>query len=246
LVHLGSRTGLDIEGLGEKAVDAILAENLVVDEGDIFEVTAQMLQRCPLFQKTDKTGTSLSKNGFKLLEQLELAKAKSFDRYLVALSIRHIGKGVAPVIAARYPTIEALQMASEEELSQIEGVGATLAESIRAWFEVDWHLAIIEKWKGAGAMAFSMKEPESLPQTLAGLIIVVTGSVPGFTREGANDAVLARGGKPSSSVSSKTDVVVAGEGAGSKLDKALALGVPVLDSSLFTRLVEEGPGVIER
>jgi len=240
LIHLSSRQGLDIEGLGEKAVDAIVEAGLVIDEGDIFDLTADKLLRCPLFQKDVKGGGPvLSKMGEKLLEQLQAAKTRGFDRYLVALNIRHIGKGVAPVIAARYHTIGALADASEEELSQIDGVGPTLAESIRAWFAVDWHRVIVDKWLAAGAMAAAAPAAE-LPQTLAGLTIVVTGSVPGYTRDGANDAVLARGGKPAGSVSKLTDAVVAGDGAGSKLDKALALGVPVIDSSSFDRLLNEG------
>ena len=240
LIHLGSRQGLDIEGLGEKAVDAILACHLVVDEGDIFDLTADKLITCPFFQTAKKGGVVLSKNGEKLLDELEAAKTKSFDRYLVALNIRHVGKGVAPVIAAAYPTIDELEAASEEDLSQIEGVGTILAKSIRAWFSVDWHRAIIEKWKAAGAMAGGSEPDEELPQTLTGLTIVVTGSVPGYSRDGANEAVVARGGKATGSVSKNTSCVVAGEGAGSKLDKAESLGVPVVDSSQFDKLLAEG------
>ena len=241
LFHLGSRQALDIEGLGEKAVNAILAAHLVVDEGDIFDLTAAALITCPFFQTTSKKGGPvLSKNGEKLLDELEAAKTKSFDRYLVALSIRHVGKGVAPLIAARYHTIDELEGASEEELSQIEGVGPTLAASIRAWFAVDWHRAIIEKWKAAGAMAGGSEPVEALPQTLDGLTIVVTGSVPGYSRDGANEAVVARGAKATGSVSKNTSCVVAGEGAGSKLTKAESLGVPVIDSSLFDTLLTQG------
>ena len=242
LIHLGSRQGLDIEGLGEKAVDAILAAHLVVDEGDIFDLTAETLITCPFFQKVDKKGAApvLSKNGEKLLDELETAKTKGFDRYLVALSIRHVGKGVAPLIAARYRTIDELEGASEEELSQIEGVGPTLAASIRAWFGVDWHRAIIDKWKAAGAMAGGSEPVQALPQTLSGLTIVVTGSVPGYSRDGANEAVVSRGGKAAGSVSKNTDCVMAGEGAGSKLAKAESLGVPVIDSSLFETLLNGG------
>ncbi|MDR0782364.1 MAG: NAD-dependent DNA ligase LigA, partial [Propionibacteriaceae bacterium] len=137
LIHLASRQALDIEGLGEKAVDAILAQRLVADEGDIFNLSAEKLFTCPLFQRADKTGLVLSKNGEKLLSQLDHAKTKPFDRFLVALSIRHIGKGVAPLIAAQYPTIEELAAASEADLSAIDGIGPTLATAICAWFEVD-------------------------------------------------------------------------------------------------------------
>ena len=242
LFHLGSRQALDIEGLGEKAVNAILAGHLVVDEGDIFNLSADALITCPFFQTGSKPGVApmLSKNGEKLLDELEAAKTKSFDRYLVALSIRHVGKGVAPVIAAAYPNIDDLEAASEEELSQIEGVGPILAKSVRAWFSIDWHRAIIEKWKAAGAMAGGSAPDHDLPQTLAGLTIVITGSVPGYSRDGASEAVIARGGKATGSVSKNTDCVVAGEGAGSKLGKAETLGVPVVDSSRFESLLQEG------
>jgi DNA ligase (NAD+) len=246
LIHLGSRQGLDIEGLGEKGVDAIVAQGLVVDEGDIFDLTAEMLVRCPLYQKAgqagkaDQAGPVLSKNGAKLLEQLEAAKSQPFERYLVALSIRHIGKGVAPLIAARYPSVEDLAAASQEELSQIDGVGPTLAASIREWFAVDWHRAIVAKWRAAGAMAGQVAAQPQLAATLAGLTIVVTGSVPGYTRDAANAALLARGARAAGSVSRATDAVVAGPGGGSKLDKALALGVPVVDSAQFDQLLAGG------
>ena len=241
LIHLASRQGLDIEGLGEKAVDAILGAKLVSDEGDIFDLTADKLIKCPLFQREVKGGDPvLSKNGEKLLEQLAAAKVKPFERFLIALSIRHIGKTISPTIAARYPSVEALVGASEEELSQIEGVGPTLAQSVRDWFAVDWHQAIVAKWQAAGAMSAVAAPKEESPQTLAGLTIVVTGTIPGYSRDGANEAVVARGGKATGSVSKNTDLVVAGDGAGSKLDKAASLGVPVIDASQFDRLLSEG------
>ena len=246
LIHLSSRQGLDIEGLGEKAVDAILAAGLVADEGDVFGLTADHLLTCPLFQTRSKAKGAppvLSKTGEKLLEQLQAAKTKPFDRYLVALNIRHIGRGVAPVVAAHYPTIDALAGATEADLSQIDGVGPTLAASIVEWFALDWHQAIVRKWLAAGAMAAPAPAADVAP-TLAGLTVVVTGTVPGYTRDGANEAVVARGGKAAGSVSKLTDVVVAGEGAGSKLAAAERLGVPVLDAALFGRLLDEGLAIM--
>ena len=242
LIHLASRPGLDIEGLGEKAVDAIMAQGLVTDEGDVFDLTADKLIQCSLFQRDVKGSTqpALSKIGEKLLGELQAAKTRPFDRYLVALSIRHVGKGVAPLIAASYRTIDDLAGATQDELSQIEGVGPILAESIRAWFEVDWHRAIVDKWKLAGAMAAATAPGAEIAQTLAGLTLVVTGSVPGFSRDEANQAVVAAGGKATGSVSKNTDAVVAGDGAGSKLGKAVSLGVPVIDAALFPQLLAEG------
>ncbi|MDR0488580.1 MAG: NAD-dependent DNA ligase LigA [Propionibacteriaceae bacterium] len=242
IVYLASRQGLDIEGLGEKAVDAILTAGLLTDEGDLFTLDAQALIQVPLFQRINaKTKEAvLSKNGEKLLEELQVAKTKGFDRYLVALGIRHVGKGVAPLVTAEYGDIDSLEAASKEDLSQIPGIGPIVAESISSWFTVDWHQVIVEKWKAAGAMSGVQTPTQDLSQTLTGLTIVVTGNVPGYTRDGAHEAVVARGGKSTGSVSKNTDLVVAGDGAGSKLDKAVTLGIQVVDASRFQRLLDEG------
>jgi DNA ligase (NAD+) len=242
LVHLASRQALDIEGLGPKAVDALLEGGLIKDESELFFLSEEKLKRSDFFVTKDKnTGQGiLSKSGEKLLEQLERAKSRPFSRYLVALSIRHIGRGVAPLIADRFGDIEALELASLEDLSSIEGVGVTLAQSLHSWLRVDWHKNIIDSWRKAGAMAHEQQETSVLSQTLAGVRIVVTGSIPGYTRTSANEAVVERGGIASGSVSAKTDLVVAGEAAGSKLDKARALGVPVVDSAMFLTLLSGG------
>ena len=226
LFHLASRQALDIEMLGEKAADALLSTDLLTDEGDLFDLTAESLVQAGVFVTKDGR---LSANGDKLLKNLEAAKSRPFARFLVALSIRHIGKGVAPDVAAAFPSIAALRSASVEELSAVEGIGPVLAASISEWFSVDWHRAIVDKWLAAGCrMADQAVAAEQIEQTLAGLTIVVTGSVPGYSRDGAGEAIVARGGKASGSVSARTSYVVAGDGAGSKLDKAVALGVPVL------------------
>jgi DNA ligase (NAD+) len=184
----------------------------------------------------------LSANGTRLLSELAAAKTKPFARFLVALSIRHIGKGVAPDVAAVFPDIESLESASDEELSGVPGLGSILATSIREWFAVDWHREIVRKWQEAGAMlpAEAQEPGEQLPQTLEGLSIVVTGSLPGYTRDGATDAIVARGGKAVGSVSKSTDFVVVGENAGSKYDKAVALKRPILDAAGFEVLLGEG------
>ncbi|MDR2929992.1 MAG: NAD-dependent DNA ligase LigA [Propionibacteriaceae bacterium] len=244
LIHLASRQGLDIEGLGEKAVRAIVDGRLIGDEGDLFSLTAEALATQPLFRKAQKTGGPvLSKTGAKILEQIQAAKSRPFERFLVALSIRHVGRGVAPVIAAAYPTIEGLRAADPEQLAQVDGVGPVLAASIHEWFEVDWHRRIVDKWLAAGAMSPAEAggdEPVDLPATLTGLTVVVTGSIPGFDRDQANQAVVSHGGRAAGSVSKKTSVVVAGDGAGSKLDKANTLGVPVIDASQFVALLAGG------
>ena len=240
LFHLAGRAGLDIETLGWQAADALLGAGLLTDEGDLFSLTEADLLRSDFF--TTRAG-SLSANGRKLLVNLEAAKTRPFARFLVALSIRHVGKGIAPDIAAAFPSIHALREASYDELAAVPGVGPTLAASIVEWFGVDWHAAIVDKWLAAGAVMAD--EPaaaeQSLPQTLAGLTVVVTGSLPGYTREGATAAVTTRGGKAAGSVSAKTDFVVVGENAGSKYTKAVELGRPILDAAGFELLLEQGP-----
>ena len=239
LFHLASRQALDIEMLGWQSADALLSAGLIADEGDLFDLTAEKLVEAGVF--TTKAGT-LSVNGRKLLDNLEQAKTAPFTRFLVALSIRHVGKGVAPDVAAAFPSIDALEAASADELSAVPGIGPTLAAAISEWFAVDWHRAIVAKWRAAGCrLAGEPAAGTGVPQTLAGLTIVVTGSLPGFTRDSATAAIEERGGKAAGSVSSRTDFVVAGESAGSKYDKAIALGVPILDAAGFEALLRDGP-----
>ncbi len=248
LFHLASRQGLDIEVLGWQAADALLSAGALTDEGDLFDLTAERLAAIPLFTRgarkgEDPEGRYLSANGEKLLANLQEAKHRPFARFLVALSIRHIGKGVAPDVAAAFPSIEALQTATADELAAVEGIGPTLVAAIQEWFTVDWHREIVRKWQAAGAVLAD--EPaevtEGLPQTLAGLTVVVTGSITGYTRDGAGEAITSRGGKSSGSVSAKTDFVVVGDNAGSKYDKAVALKRPILDAEGFEVLLNDGP-----
>ena len=136
--------------------------------------------------------------------------------------------------------MEAIRSASEEQLAAAEGVGPTIAESVIEWFGVDWHRAIVDKWAAAG-VTMADERDASTPRTLEGLTLVVTGSLVDFSRDGAKEAIIARGGKASSSVSKKTDYVVVGDSPGSKADKAEQLGVPVLDEAGFKVLLESGP-----
>jgi len=242
LFHLASRQALDIEVLGWQSADALLSAGLLTDEGDLFDLTEGKLVAAGVL--TTKDG-ALSANGRKLLANLETAKTRPFARFLVALSIRHVGKGVAPDVAAAFPSIDALRAASVEELSAVAGIGPTLAESIREWFGVGWHTAIVEKWRAAGCrLAEEPAEDAGVPQTLAGLTLVVTGSLPGYTRDSVGEAITGHGGKSAGSVSARTDFLVAGEGGGSKYDKAVALGVPILDAAGFAALLEGGPDAV--
>ncbi|MDR2895900.1 MAG: NAD-dependent DNA ligase LigA [Propionibacteriaceae bacterium] len=243
LIHLASRSALDIEGLGDKAADALISDQLISDEGDIFNLDAARLTQSSFFCNQARPGQtpSLSKPAEALLSQLEIAKTRPFERFLVALSIRHLGKGLAAAVAARFSSIEALSQASVDQLSQVEGMGPILAASVVDWFKVDWHQTIIDKWLTAGAMVVDQTNtvPQEAP-TLQGLTVVVSGTVPGYSRDGADQAITARGGRASGSVSKKTSLLVAGDGAGSKLDKAVNLGVPVLAAEDFDRLLQIG------
>jgi len=161
----------------------------------------------------------------------------------VALSIRHVGPTAARALATEFGSMEAIRAATEEQLAAAEGVGPTIAESVIEWFGVDWHRAIVDKWTAAG-VTMADERDASTPRTLEGLTLVVTGSLVDFSRDGAKEAIIARGGKASSSVSKKTDYVVVGDSPGSKADKAEQLGVPILDEAGFKTLLEGGPDAL--
>jgi DNA ligase (NAD+) len=249
LFHLAGRGALDIEVLGYEAVVALLDSGLVTDEGDIFSLTEEMLATVPFF--VNKQG-GLTVNAAKLLGKLDEARTRPLWRVLVALSIRHAGPTAARVLAAQFGSLDAIAAASAEELAAAEGVGPKIAASIIEWFGVDWHVAIVDKWRAAGvrlAIPDWVPPPPPSPaaaaadpsQPLAGVSVVVTGTLEGFSRDAAGEAVQALGGKVSSSVSKKTGFLVAGDKPGAKYDKALSLGVPVLDEAGFRVLLESGP-----
>ncbi|WP_319455567.1 MULTISPECIES: NAD-dependent DNA ligase LigA [unclassified Mycobacterium] len=235
--HVAGRGAFDIEGLGYEAAAALLVSGVITDEGDLFALTEDDLLRTDLFKV--KAG-ELSANGGRLLANLGKAKAQPLWRVLVALSIRHVGPTAARALAQEFGSLEAIEAASEEQLASTEGVGPTIAAAVIEWFTVDWHRAIVEKWRAAGVRMADERDA-SIERTLEGLSIVVTGSLPGYSRDEAKEAILARGGKAAGSVSKKTAYVVAGDAPGSKYDKAIELGVPVLDEDGFRRLLEQGP-----
>jgi DNA ligase (NAD+) len=235
--HVASRGGLDIEGLGYEAAVALLHAQVVSSEGDLFGLTEDDLLRTELFR--NKAG-ELSANGKRLLVNLDKAKAAPLWRVLVALSIRHVGPTAARALATEFGDIEDIKAASTEQLAAVEGVGVTIADAVTEWFTVDWHREIVKKWRDAGVRMADERD-ESVPRILAGLTIVVTGSLTGFSRDEAKEAIVTRGGKAAASVSKKTAYVVAGDSPGSKYDKAVELGVPILDEDGFRRLLEDGP-----
>jgi DNA ligase (NAD+) len=239
LFYIGSRSALDIDVLGYEAAAALLADGLVKDEGDLFALTEKDLAKSQFFLKKDGTLGAISD---RFIIGLQTAKTRPLWRVLVALSIRHVGPTSAQALANKFGSIEGIRNASTDELANVEGVGAVIADSISEWFSEKWHQKIIEKWEKSGVVLVDQQPKNNLKQTLTGLTIVVTGSLVDFTRDGAAEAITLRGGKSSSSVSSKTDFVVAGDAAGSKLQKAEELGVPVLDEAGFKSLLANGKG----
>ena len=233
IFYIGSRAALDIDVLGLEAAIALLTDKIIEDEGDLFNLTEKTLVKSPFFTKKDGTP---GKNVEKLLAALEEAKSRPLWRTIVALSIRHVGPTAAQALAARLGSMDAIAKASVADLADIDGVGGVIAESIVEWFSVDWHQAIVAKWAKAGVSMENIAG-EAKPQTLAGLTFVVTGGLENFTRDSIAETITAHGGKPSSSVSKKTDYVLVGSDPGSKLAKAQELGVTIIDEARFLELL---------
>lgn len=325
IAHLGARSALDIEGLGDEAALAltqpeanrdeaaaalaagrtVFLENgtalrmektaelthgeligdaeallpsvqkpVLSSESDVFSLDAERLRDVMVWKPVTKEGqetgdwtqvryfwtkawkqkgnsgvytpleSTPSKTTEMMLEQIEAAKERPLARILVALSIRHVGPTAASALAMTFPSMDLLMEASVEQLAEVDGVGQVIAQSLREWFEVDWHVEIVRAWQAAG-VRMEDEAREDIEQTLEGLTIVVSGAMPGYTREGAKEAIVARGGKASGSVSKKTSLVIAGPGAGSKAAKAEALGVPVVDESYFERVLERGLAALD-
>jgi DNA ligase (NAD+) len=240
LFHVGSRGALDIEVLGYKGAQALLDCELVTDEGDLFGLDEQSLGRCEFFTKKDGTPTA---NALRLLDQLEQAKQRPLWRVLVALSIRHVGPEVARPLAKAFGSIDEIRSATTDQLAGVDGVGPTIAQAVREWFDVDWHRAIVDKWRDAGMVMAEERRDEG-PGPLDGITVVITGTLPTYSRDAAASAVQERGGKVSGSVSKKTSFVVAGDSPGSKYDKAVQLGVPILDETGLVTLLEHGPDAV--
>ncbi len=245
--HLAGRGAFDIEGMGYEAATALLAAGAIADEGDIFPgtdaqgrpfgLTEDRLLGVPLFRT--KAG-ALSANGRKLLLKLERQKAQPLWRVLVALSLRHVGPTAARALAQQFGSLERIRRASEEELAAAEGVGPTIAAAVTEWFEVDWHRSIVDRWSAAG-VRMADDQTERPERTLAGLSVVVTGSLQSFSRDEAKAALLERGAKAAGSVSAKTAFVVVGDSPGTKYDKAVSMRVPILDEAGFRALLQDGP-----
>jgi DNA ligase (NAD+) len=240
LFYLASRSALDIEALGYEAVVALLTDGLVTNEGDLFDLTDEKLATSPFF--VNKAG-GLKLVAHALLANLDEAKTRPLWRILVALSVRHVGPTAARALAEAFGSLDAIAEASPDALAIVDGVGPTIANAVVEWFTVDWHQAIVAKWRAAGVQLETpgFDPSAAASRLLAGVTVVITGTLPNYSRDEAAEAVRAAGGKVTSSVSKKTSFVVAGENAGSKHDKAVELGVTILDEPAFKRLLESGP-----
>jgi DNA ligase (NAD+) len=240
LFHLAGRGAFDIEVLGWEAVAALLDGGLVADEGDVFGLTAESLGTLPFFVTKDG---ALKANAVKLLHNLEEVRTRPLWRILVALSIRHVGPTAARALAAEFGSVDAIAAATEGQLNEVEDVGPTIAAAVTAWFAVPWHQEILRKWRDAGVV---LADPDFDPSAraarpLAGYTVVITGTLAGRSRTEAAEAAEGLGAKVSGSVSKKTSFVVAGDSPGSKYDKAVSLGIPVLDEEGLAILLEKGP-----
>ncbi|MFJ9566740.1 NAD-dependent DNA ligase LigA [Streptomyces fuscichromogenes] len=268
VAYLAGRECLDIEHFGGVAAAALTrplepADPALVDEGDLFDLTVEKLLPIKAYvldpdsglpKRDPKTGEEKvvtvfanqkgepKKNTLALLQKIEEAKTRPLARFLNGLSIRHVGPVAAQALAREFRSIDRIEQATEEELSNIDGVGGIIATALTEWFAEEWHREIIRKWKAAGVPLEdeSTGEDEG-PRPLEGLTVVVTGTLEHHTRDGAKDALQSRGAKVTGSVSKKTSFVVVGENPGSKYDKAMQLKVPVLNEDGFAVLLERGP-----
>ncbi|MBW1598261.1 NAD-dependent DNA ligase LigA [Streptomyces sp. JJ38] len=267
LFYLAGRKCLDIEHFGYVVASALTqplepAEPVLKDEGGLFDLTVEELLPIRSYvldpdsglpKRDPKTGEKKvvtlfanqkgepRKNTISMLENIGAARERPLARIITGLSIRHVGPVAAEALAREFRSIDRIAEASEEELSATEGVGPTIAASLKDWFAVDWHRDIVERWRAAGVRMVEEGGEESGPRPLEGLTVVVTGTLETYTRDGAKEALQSRGAKVTGSVSKKTSFVVVGDNPGSKYDKAVQLKLPILDDSGLTLLLEQGP-----
>ncbi|CAM2899893.1 MULTISPECIES: NAD-dependent DNA ligase LigA [Dermacoccus] len=252
LFSLAGRGAFDIEALGWEGSIALLESGVLTDESTLFDLTYDDIARVGIYTRAAKKndpeekvrdGRVVSATGLKLLDNLEKAKGQPLWRVIVALSIRHVGPTAARALATQFGSIDAIRGADEEALAATDGVGSVIARSVKEWFGVDWHENIVASWATSG-VRMEDETDASITKTLDGLTIVATGSLDDFTRDGVKEAIIARGGKASGSVSKKTDYVVLGANAGSKATKAEDLGLRILDEEQFKILLEGGPAAL--
>jgi len=239
LVHFASRKAMNIDGLGEALVDALVDKGLVRDVADLYGLTSGDLESLVVAPKDPKSERArprkLGKVGANLVAQVEASKAVAFGRVLFALGIRHVGEKAAQVLADEFVTIDAIIAADQDRLQDVHDVGPVVAEAVRTYFDEPHNRALVERLRTAGVTLAGSARAGTADERLAGQTFVLTGTLSAYTRDEAERAITARGGRVAGSVSRKTTYVVAGADAGSKLEKAIALGVAVLDEAAFTR-----------
>jgi DNA ligase (NAD+) len=228
ILHFGSRSAMDIEGLGEVAVEALVSRGLVRDAGDLYRLAPASLLELPLFAE---------RKAEKLLAAVQASRARGLARLLTALGVRHVGEKAALDLAEEFGSMRELMQADPDRLEQVPGIGPVVAQSVAQFFRQPTAQTLIKKLESAG-VAMTQSRRAAGPRPLAQRTFVFTGELSGFTRTEAESRVRQLGGETSSSVSSRTSYVVAGEAPGTKLAKAKQLGVPVLDEARFRRLLE--------
>jgi DNA ligase (NAD+) len=229
LLHFASRRAMRIEGLGESLVHQLIESGKVHDAGDLYSLTLEDLAELERMAK---------KSASNLLVQIEASKQRDLSNLIYALGLRHVGDRTATTLARQFGSLEALSKASIEDLDDVPEIGLTVAQSVRDWFDDEGNLALCERLAAGGVRTKMEKTSGPVDDKFAGKIFVLTGSLADFTRDEARAAIESRGGRVSSSVSKKTDFVVAGEEAGSKLDKATSLGVSVIDETEFKEMLK--------
>ena len=250
LIHWGSRKAMDIDGLGDELINRMVEEGVLSDVADFYDkLTEEVLSSMPTGRVYDTdTADHLSGDSIpvghtiakKVMAKVEESKKRGLGRVLFGIGMRHVGANVAELLAQEFGSIQALATAPVEKIAEIPGIGPKIAESVHEFFSIPENVAVIERLRQAGVMLEEEKLENELPQTLAGLTFVLTGTLEHFTRDESGAQLKAMGAKVSGSVSKKTSFVVAGEAAGSKLTKAESLGVPVLDEAALQQILETG------
>lgn len=250
LIHWGSRKAMDIDGLGDELINRMVEEGVLSDVADFYDkLTEETLASMPTGRVYDTdTADHLSGDSIpvghtiakKVMAKVEESKTRGLGRVLFGIGMRHVGANVAELLAQEFGSIQALATAPIEKIAEIPGIGPKIAESVHEFFSIPENVAVIERLRQAGVVLEEEKSENELPQTLAGLTFVLTGTLEHFTRDEAGAQLKAMGAKVSGSVSKKTSFVVAGEAAGSKLTKAESLGVPVLDEAALQQILETG------
>jgi DNA ligase (NAD+) len=234
LEHFASRGAMDIEGLGERMAYTLFEQGLVANAADVYDLTVEQLTQI------DRMGQKSAEN---LVSGIERSKSRPLLNVIFALGIRHVGYETARLLAQHFGSLPAILDAGEEALQEVEGIGPVVAKSIADWAEVEANRAVVAKLAAADVtMEQEIVATEAGP--LEGLTLVVTGTLESMSRNEAEDRIREMGGKVGSSVTKKTDALIAGTSAGSKLQKAEKLGVRVIDEALFTRLLTEGADVL--